>query len=208
MSEPPRTGESQGPPFVYQPQLRPDQIPAYEEYADPAAAHGWQNAYDETRELPPVAPPGPRRSRRKPGSWRQRRVAVAAGAVGAVGAAALIAGFSFSGSSSGGAVQGERERTSPAADDPGPVTPSRAATDDGGGPATAPAAASSPAPGTSAAAPGPSASGGTASSAPTAEASTTAPPPAPAATGTLAGDGSGDGDGHPGRGHGGDKRPR
>ncbi|MEU6464347.1 hypothetical protein [Streptomyces sp. NPDC046976] len=40
------------PPPVYHP--RPGPAPAYEEYADPAAAHGRQNAYDETRELPPV----------------------------------------------------------------------------------------------------------------------------------------------------------
>ncbi|MGM7446161.1 hypothetical protein ACPW7O_32950, partial [Streptomyces tunisiensis] len=49
------------PPSVYVPQTAPP--PAYDAYADPAAAHGWQNAYDETRELPPVAagepaPPG------------------------------------------------------------------------------------------------------------------------------------------------------
>ncbi|MGY1396153.1 hypothetical protein ACW69H_01930 [Streptomyces sp. SS10] len=49
------------PPSVYLPQTAPP--PAYDAYADPAAAHGWQNAYDETRELPPVAagepaPPG------------------------------------------------------------------------------------------------------------------------------------------------------
>ncbi|MFI8087163.1 hypothetical protein ACIF9R_02465 [Streptomyces sp. NPDC086080] len=43
----------QGPPSVYLPQTPPP--PAYDAYVDPAAAHGWQNAYDETRELPPVA---------------------------------------------------------------------------------------------------------------------------------------------------------
>ncbi|MFH9088981.1 hypothetical protein [Streptomyces sp. NPDC017673] len=37
-------------PNVYHPQPAP--APAYEQYADPAAAHGWQNAYDATRELP------------------------------------------------------------------------------------------------------------------------------------------------------------
>ncbi|SCF71279.1 hypothetical protein GA0115256_11361, partial [Streptomyces sp. DconLS] len=45
------------PPPVYHP--RPGPAPAYEEYADPAAAHGWQNAYDETRELPPITESGP-----------------------------------------------------------------------------------------------------------------------------------------------------
>ncbi|MER7229298.1 hypothetical protein ABT370_39965, partial [Streptomyces rubradiris] len=46
-------------PNVYHPLPAP--APAYEQYADPAAAHGWQNDYDATRELPPVAgvPGGP-----------------------------------------------------------------------------------------------------------------------------------------------------
>ncbi|MFS4096980.1 hypothetical protein ACLU3S_31365, partial [Streptomyces sp. AF1A] len=43
-------------PAVYIPQ--PAQAPAYERYSDPAAAHGWENAYDETRELPPVVDSG------------------------------------------------------------------------------------------------------------------------------------------------------
>ncbi|SBT96029.1 hypothetical protein GA0115233_12223, partial [Streptomyces sp. DI166] len=37
---------------VYVPRAAPP--PEYEGYRDPAAAHGWQNAYDETRELPRV----------------------------------------------------------------------------------------------------------------------------------------------------------
>ncbi|MCX4905802.1 hypothetical protein [Streptomyces sp. NBC_00878] len=41
------------PPIVYHPQV--GETPVYDGYADPATAHGWQNAYDETRELPPVA---------------------------------------------------------------------------------------------------------------------------------------------------------
>ncbi|MGW1607492.1 hypothetical protein ACWCQV_42525, partial [Streptomyces eurythermus] len=46
-------------PNVYHPLPAP--APAYEQYADPAAAHGWQNDYDATREPPPVAgvPDGP-----------------------------------------------------------------------------------------------------------------------------------------------------
>ncbi|MET9451018.1 hypothetical protein ABZY21_28260, partial [Streptomyces cinerochromogenes] len=40
-------------PNVYHPQPAP--APAYEQYADPAAAHGWQNAYDDTRVLAPLA---------------------------------------------------------------------------------------------------------------------------------------------------------
>ncbi|MEU8030839.1 hypothetical protein AB0C13_19730, partial [Streptomyces sp. NPDC049099] len=42
------------PPSVY---LRQAPAPAYEEYADPAAAHGWQSAYDQTRELPSLPEP-------------------------------------------------------------------------------------------------------------------------------------------------------
>ncbi|MGW4108648.1 hypothetical protein ACWEGV_37660, partial [Streptomyces sp. NPDC004976] len=50
-------GNPQDPPNVYLPQTAPS--PAYDAYADPASAHGWQNAYDETRELPPVGGDGP-----------------------------------------------------------------------------------------------------------------------------------------------------
>jgi len=54
MSRPPEHeyGTPQGPPNVYHPQ--PESVPSYEEYADPAVAHGWLNAYDETREMPPA----------------------------------------------------------------------------------------------------------------------------------------------------------
>ncbi|MGJ5759013.1 hypothetical protein [Streptomyces galbus] len=86
------------------------EAPSYEEYADPAAAHGWAgSAYDDTRELPRLAPePGAggraerRRARRRATGWRSRRGVVTAGAVGAVSVAALVAGVSLSGSSSGG----------------------------------------------------------------------------------------------------------
>ncbi|MGW1956657.1 hypothetical protein ACWCPI_28570 [Streptomyces sp. NPDC001920] len=47
----------QVPPNVYHPQ--PEAPPAYDAYADPAAAHGWQNAYDETTKLPQVVDAGP-----------------------------------------------------------------------------------------------------------------------------------------------------
>ncbi|MFF9280487.1 hypothetical protein [Streptomyces griseosporeus] len=50
----PVTEGPQGPPSVYHPQAEPP--PPYEQYVDPAAAHGWQNAYDETQQLPPVDP--------------------------------------------------------------------------------------------------------------------------------------------------------
>jgi hypothetical protein len=119
-------------PNVYYPPV--ESTPPYEEYVDPAVAHGWQNAYDETSQLPlvpetgepptvpggePVAarPAGPgRRSRRKPSRWRSRRVVVAAGAAGAVSVAALIAGFSFSGSTSGG-TEGKEGGTRSAPDE-------------------------------------------------------------------------------------------
>ncbi|MFJ4560173.1 hypothetical protein ACIP4Q_29445 [Streptomyces massasporeus] len=157
--------ESQGAPNVYLPQAAAP--PAYDGYADPAAAHGWQDAYDTTgtggaghpggvdgsrpgaypvdgadatraypdgvhpadagvadgdgatRELPAVPGRGRagagHRGRRKPAPRRARRVAVAAGAVGAVSAVALIAGFSLSGSPSGGTPGGEGGRTGPTA---------------------------------------------------------------------------------------------
>lgn len=100
-----RASDPQVPPNVYHPRTEPP--PPYEEYADPAVAHGWQNAYDETAELPRISSRRSRTgSRRKPSPWRSRRVAVAAGAVGAVSAAALIAGFAFSG---GGPAPGDAE---------------------------------------------------------------------------------------------------
>ncbi|AZQ37064.1 hypothetical protein EJ357_29455 [Streptomyces cyaneochromogenes] len=142
-------------PNVYHPQAEP--TPEYEAYVDPAAAHGWQNAYDETAELPRVvggvdgvhedrgaggasgfgggydyvyedgydyaddydAERGGRRSHRgrhqpavRPGAWRSRRVAVAAGVAGALSLGALIAGFSLSGSSSEGGAKNKGDRTS------------------------------------------------------------------------------------------------
>ncbi|MEU5093354.1 hypothetical protein [Streptomyces sp. NPDC020996] len=51
----PAMDEPQVPPNVYQP--IPRSTPRYEEYADPAAAHGWQNAFDRTAELPVIAAP-------------------------------------------------------------------------------------------------------------------------------------------------------
>ncbi|CAM5359291.1 hypothetical protein [Streptomyces purpurascens] len=137
-------GEPQGPPNVYLPRTAPP--PAYDAYADPAAAHGWQDVYEregarggagDTRELPPVPAHGRsgagRRSRRRPGPWRARRVAVAAGAVGAVSAAALIAGLSLSDAPSGGARGGEGGRTGPTAGE-SPTSPPT-----GTGPASTPA---------------------------------------------------------------------
>ncbi|MEW1773777.1 hypothetical protein [Streptomyces sp. NPDC086777] len=104
-------------PSVYRPEGGP--APVYEEYRDPASAHGWLNAYDETRELPRVAPavpvPGPgradrRRAARDAGGLRAKRVAVVVGAVGAASVAALVAGFTFSSSSGGGQVEQDRAK--------------------------------------------------------------------------------------------------
>ncbi|WP_086559512.1 hypothetical protein [Streptomyces africanus] len=138
-------GASQVPPNVYLPQADPP--PAYDAYADPAAAHGWQDAYvpadgqdaargtgetpdlGDTRELPPV--PGPvhgragagRHSRRRRAPWRAR-AAVAVGAVGAVSAAALIAGLGFPDAPSGGTREGGGGRTGPTAAGKPPTVPS------------------------------------------------------------------------------------
>src|SRR5262245_36115616 len=104
-------GDPQGPPNVFHP--RPEPPPGYDGYADPAEAHGWEgNAYDETAQLPLVpdatepdeAPPAERRRHSRHGrdARRSPRAAVLAAAVGAVALVGVIAGFAFSGSSSGG----------------------------------------------------------------------------------------------------------
>ncbi|MFE6942900.1 hypothetical protein [Streptomyces chartreusis] len=229
-----REGEGfQAPPNVYHPYAEPDAV--YEEYMDPAAAHGWQNAYDETTELPAVAEGaagaregdgydyvyedghdyaddsnkgrGRRRARRKPGVWRSPRFVVAAGAVGAVSAAALIAGFALSGSSSEGGTRTKGDRTSTTPDDlpvPG----------GGSGGASAGARASesadpslSPSPSDSAS---PSAPDGVGSDGGTAQPSadptaTGSGPSAPTATPTA--NGPGNSGNKPGRGQGNTKKP-
>ncbi|GHB69023.1 hypothetical protein GCM10010377_69740 [Streptomyces viridiviolaceus] len=196
------------PATVYVPQSVPP--PAYDEYSDPAAAHGWQNAYDRTEELPPVrqAPDvrprtTSRGARRKPRSaWRSRRAAVAVGAVGAASAAALIAGFSFSGP--GGSANG-KDGVSPTAPDVG--APPGAGAPDEVDPARSPAA------GTGATTPGPGPSGspspersGAASSAPPPPADTA--PTAPADSATSPADGPGNSLDNPGRGQRGGKGPK
>ncbi|WP_051857690.1 hypothetical protein [Streptomyces cellulosae] len=132
--------EFPGSPNVYHP--RAEATPLYEAYADPAAAHGWQNAYDQTRELPSVAVDAPaparggagrgrRRARRKPAGRPSLRTLVAVGAVG-VSAVALIAGFSFSGSSSGGAQHTKSGGARSVPDEPtGPTGPTGAASSAG-----------------------------------------------------------------------------
>jgi hypothetical protein len=117
-------GPHEMPPNVYHP--RQAETPAYDEYADPAVAHGWQNAYDETAELPRlVSATGRRAHRRKGRSRDSRRVGVLAGAVGAVSVAAVMGGwFALSGSSSEGDPQGGNSRTAPTAADPANPTDS------------------------------------------------------------------------------------
>ncbi|MDX3117540.1 hypothetical protein [Streptomyces scabiei] len=93
-----RPGEEDAPrvgPNVYLPYAVADPAP-YERYADPAAAHGWENAYDETQRLPRVPPPEAvggraerRRAARPSAGRRARRVRVAAGAAGVASLAVL-----------------------------------------------------------------------------------------------------------------------
>ncbi|MFJ4535864.1 hypothetical protein ACIP39_07805 [Streptomyces tibetensis] len=204
-------GEPQGPPNVYLPQGGTP--PVYDAYADPAAAHGWQDdarggpvapsdtggplppgrsdAVGETRELRVVPMPASggrsgagRRARRKPPARRSRRVAVAAGAVGAVSAAVLIAGVSFSGGSSGGTRGGEGGRTDPAAGESSTASPADT------GPAASPDAPLAGRPGNSdeasgAASPSPSP---TVSRTPSASATDDARPPAGTSTTTAPAD--------------------
>jgi hypothetical protein len=211
--------ESAGPPNVYHPWAEP--MPLYEEYADPAAAHGWQNTYDQTRELPAVpadvqavvrgAGPGRRGTRRKPPARRSRRALVAVGAVG-VSAAALIAGFSFSGSSPDGArdLKGGGARSVPdepngstgAASSADPALPSDAppATPTAGtAPVGADASRGSTAGATQAAAPSPTPSTGLPSTPSTSAPVSTAPAV------TVSGPGNSD---SKGRGHGSTKGPK
>ena len=121
-------GESDAPPNVYLPHVDAT-VPSYDGYVDPAAAHGWQNAYDETRELPPVRDDGVagagagagtgtsvgagvgRAELRRQGGRRSRGVVVAVGALLLVCVAALVVGFAVSGTSSHGSP-GKGDRTS------------------------------------------------------------------------------------------------
>ncbi|MFI5793250.1 hypothetical protein [Streptomyces sp. NPDC051677] len=108
MSTPGENAEPQVRPNVYHPYEAADPT-SYEEYRDPAAAHGWENAYDQTTELPRVVPaqaePGGRadrrRAARRTGGRCSRRVIVAAGAVSLAAAIAGYAGLS-SGDAPGG----------------------------------------------------------------------------------------------------------
>ncbi|MFI1365804.1 hypothetical protein [Streptomyces griseochromogenes] len=132
-------GAAGGPPSVYHPQTAA--VPSYEEYADPAAAHGWQNAYDETRELPAVPSAGgpgeafaeasgraDRRRRRKRGG--RRRATLVAGVLGVVCAVAVVAVLLASGPSAT-PRSGDRQRTfggAPGGASAGPAAASPVAT--------------------------------------------------------------------------------
>lgn len=167
-----RSGESGTPqvrPIVYDAYAESDPT-SYEQYADPAAAHGWENAYDETQRLPPVPAveegaggrADRRRAVRRTGGWRSRRVVVAAGAVGAVSLAAVVAGLSLSGPATDDR-RGER----------GGSADTRSSSDD----TVSPSASPSPSAGgpTGSAGPGPSAST-TAAAAPSAGGTTPSAP--------------------------------
>ncbi|MGW5614525.1 hypothetical protein [Streptomyces sp. NPDC003877] len=246
-------GGPQGVPPVYVPQGAPP--PEYDAYADPAAAHGWQDVYDDgtvapggdghpggegrtggeglpgsadgpgageraddagaTRELPVVPDRarsgGGRGSRRKPPAWRTRRAAMAAGAVGAVSAAALIAGFSFSGTSSGEPGAREGGRTAPTAGET-PDAPSsggvRTSTPEGapaGGAANGGEASVSTSAAPSSAADATPSAGGTDTPEPPADSPTAGTPTTQAPSTTEP---RGRGDGKPGHGPGGTKGPK
>ncbi|MET7568133.1 hypothetical protein ABZT04_06455 [Streptomyces sp. NPDC005492] len=204
------------PPNVYHPQA--DSVPSYDAYADPATAHGWQNAYDETRELPPVpvpapvpaegpeAPGGRARTRRdaRRDARRPRRVAVAAGAAGVLSVAALVVSLTPSGSSSDGSPgKGDRVKVSTAGESTGaPAEEDASASPEGSASATT---AASPA--SSPASPSPTSGAGTSASRPVSSAPATTSPAAtsvaPSTTPTT-----GPKPGSQGRGHGATKRPK
>ncbi|WP_307045535.1 hypothetical protein [Streptomyces achromogenes] len=199
-----RPGESGVPPvqpIVYHPYAETDPA-SYERYADPAAAHGWENAYDETAELPRVRTPDPvsgpepggrarrRRAAHRTGGRPSRRVLAAAGAVGAVALAAVAAGMSFSGDPAGDQRGKQGDMRSASGD---AVSPS-------GGPASAPSgSAGSVGPTPSVSVAPRSSSGVTASEAPSVGSSADATASQAA---TAAASVSGSAKGNPGKGRG------
>jgi hypothetical protein len=216
----PDGGEDLNQPNVYHPYAVAE--PDYGGYADPAAAHGWQNAYDETRELPvtPVIPGGVsdhgavgetrasrRRARTASSSPLPRRAALAVGALGAVGVVVALAGGFGSGSSGAPADAGQSAlpKAAPSASSteatgtasPTATEPTRAAA------SAAAATEASAAPGASrAAAPVSAASESPTSAAPTAGSSSASP------TGTANATAPGNPGGKPGRGRGATKGPK
>ncbi|WP_406007035.1 hypothetical protein OG440_13205 [Streptomyces sp. NBC_00637] len=207
-----RPGESGVPPvrpIVYHPHAETDPA-SYERYADPAAAHGWENAYDETAELPRVRPaegePGGRGDRRRAAARTNRRytrrVLTAVGAVGAVALAAVVVGMSFSGDPGGDQRGGGQGDTRSAPDDA--VSPSDRPTPAASGSV----GAAEPTPVASAAAV-PSSSEGTATATPSAGSTAgAATGPATSVAPSVSASASGSGKGNPGRGRGRDKGGR
>ena len=207
----PRPAEDEtGAPSVYQRQ-EGGPAPAYEEYRDPATAHGWLNAYDETRELPRITPGAPapvpasvpaagradrRRAARGARGRRGTYVVAAVGAVGAAAALALITGLPFS-SSPGDGTQGGQGRTKHTAGE------SSAAAAPGQSPRTAsvtasPKSAAAAAPATTSPSAPPDVSASASPSATATRGASTAPSP----TATTAGTTSTPVDGSHGWGHG------
>ncbi|MEU0113141.1 hypothetical protein ABZ137_05290 [Streptomyces bobili] len=146
-----RPGESTNRPVqpnVYLPYAEADP-PPYEAYRDPAAAHGWENAYDETSELPRIAQaPVPYaedpheydpqvaggRAERRRAARGPRRAVAALGAVGVVSVAALVASFAFAGSSDDTEKGGPEGTRSAAPDSAGEAeSPSLSPETDAGG---------------------------------------------------------------------------
>ncbi|MXM64762.1 hypothetical protein GR925_15235 [Streptomyces sp. HUCO-GS316] len=73
----PSMAEPQGPPSVYQSRYAGTPA-AYGAYGVPAVADGWQNAFDQTAELPPVTADGSPAHGPGPGVYEQHTVYVAA----------------------------------------------------------------------------------------------------------------------------------
>jgi hypothetical protein len=211
----PGGGEDRNQPNVYHPYAVAE--PDYDGYADPAAAHGWQNAYDETRELPVtiggMSDPGAvgrtrasrRRARTPSRSPLPRRAALAVGALGAVGVVVALAGGFGSGSSGAPADAGQsaRPEAAPSAS-PTEATASSTATEPSRTAASVAAVTKASAtPGASrGAAPVPAASETPTSAAPTARASSASP------TVTASATTPGNFGGRPGRGRGATKAPK
>ncbi|MFE1287455.1 hypothetical protein [Streptomyces sp. NPDC058751] len=208
-----QSGDPEARPTVYLPQSDGATPSAYETYADPAEAHGWQKVYadGEATAALPVVPGDPagrqerllnrRRTRR---GRLNRRLAVAGGAVGVVVLGLAVSGVFDSGAAKGpaGTPASTREPvrlpTGPVQADDGSTGTASARPLEAPPATTSAPAASSSAPGgtatTTASAPG------TASTAPAPSATTAAPSASPSssATGATGGRGRGQGRGHGG----------
>ncbi|WP_406838687.1 hypothetical protein ACICHK_25350 [Streptomyces sp. AHU1] len=206
-----QSGDPEARPTVYLPQSDGETPLAYETYADPAEAHGWQKAYTDggdTSVLPVVADgPGGRqerrsRRRRTRDNKLPRRLAVAGGAAGVVALGLAFSGV-FDSGAAGGAGGTPQHTTRPVhlptgpaqADDDPTATSSAQPLQDPSATASAPSAgALTASPGASASASAPK--GASTAPARSALATTAAPSTAPTASATS---GRGRGNGH-GRG--------